>query len=379
MMPSTQDYGTKNKGEWSEPYAAVKILGEQKLYIADKKGEKNLFEWMDVIELIRHETEKRKVIYKYNSSNTDVCVYVNDSLFVSVPVDDFLRAAETLSDEIKRGKGTFQVSKEIADFFTKIELHSIKAKSVEKNDVFLTIRDPRASITRKHIGFSIKSEFGKDSTLFNTAPASAAIYHISNMNDKIMDEINSLFDTKNRIAVSSRCNEMINRGCDFKYKGFEYSKRTSQRTFQDNLETINPRLSIVISRMLYNYYCGCKGKASVSYITDEIIKQDPCNVSRPEIDYPYMIKTFLYAAYSGMTASTPWNAKNEVNGGFIKVKSSGEVIAFYALESDVFKDYLYNNCYMDQPSTSSGHGDFGYVYKKDNDYFFKLNFQIRCP
>ena len=95
-----------------------------------------------------------------------------------------------------------------------------------------------------------------------------------------------------------------------------------------------------------------------------------------------MMKTFLYASYCNMTASKRWDGKAEVNGGLIKVKENGEIVAYYALESDAFKDYLYENCFFDAPSTAYEHGNYGTVYKGLDEegregYFFRLNFQIR--
>lgn len=65
-----------NKGEWSEPYVAIRVLGEGKLYLADENGNKNNFEWMDIMELIRHETATRIVKYKYNEIELIVDIYV---------------------------------------------------------------------------------------------------------------------------------------------------------------------------------------------------------------------------------------------------------------------------------------------------------------
>ena len=90
-----------------------------------------------------------------------------------------------------------------------------------------------------------------------------------------------------------------------------------------------------------------------------------------------MLKSFLYAAYCGMTASTLWDGNSQVNGGFIKVSRTGEVLAHYALESDSFKEYLFENCYLEYPSTEENHGDYAKVYKVDNEYFVNLNFSIR--
>lgn len=37
------------KGEQGEPYVAIRVLGDGKLYIADSEGNKNLSEWMEVL------------------------------------------------------------------------------------------------------------------------------------------------------------------------------------------------------------------------------------------------------------------------------------------------------------------------------------------
>lgn len=87
--------------------------------------------------------------------------------------------------------------------------------------------------------------------------------------------------------------------------------------------------------------------------------------------------TVFFATLWQQTASTLWNGSSKVKGGYITVKKNGDVIANYAMESDAFKNYLYQHCYMDYPSTNAGHGDYGKVYVKDRQYFFNLNFQVR--
>ena len=52
-----------NRGEWSEPYVALKLLGDQKIYMADEHGNINLSEWMTVLRLVRQETKERQVSY----------------------------------------------------------------------------------------------------------------------------------------------------------------------------------------------------------------------------------------------------------------------------------------------------------------------------
>ena len=204
-----------NKGEWGEPYTAIKILGDGKLYIADSDGKKNPAEWMSVLELIRHETKERIVTYRYDENSVDIDIYVNGKPVITVPASEFLSMSEELAKEIQSGRGSsFNVSKVISDFLSKVEITHIKAANVDKSDVFLSIKDPRAGVIRNHIGFSIKSEFGENPTLFNTAKASAFIYKLSNMDDDKMDIVNSLMDAHGHVAVMARCDWLSSHGCD---------------------------------------------------------------------------------------------------------------------------------------------------------------------
>lgn len=367
-----------NKGEWAEPYAAIRILGEGKLYIADAEGNKNPYEWMDVLELIRHETQERIVTYKCNAEEVSVDINVNGVWAVSVLASDFLAMADKLSAQIRTAKGSsFQVTEDITSFLHQIEMKHIKARSVDKSDVFLTVRDPRASIVREHIGFSIKSEFGQNPTLFNTAPASAVVYKVSGMNDSLMEKVNSIVDVKGHAAVSERCDALLENGCTFEFVGFPIAKRAKVRAFQENLDLLDPRLPGVIECMVWNYFFEHETQNDLDVVTKRIAEKNPCGISRPEVKYEYMMKSFVYAVYCGMTASTIWDGKSQVNGGFIKVDGEGEVVAHYALESDAFKSYLFKNCYLELPSTGETHGNYGRVYKEGDDYYFRLNFQIR--
>lgn len=368
-----------NRGEWGEPYAAIRILGDGKLYIADADGNKNPNEWMSLIELIRHETLERIVSYRYQENNVDIDIYVNDVYILSLPASDFIRMADELADEIRRGKGrSFNVSDSVMNFLRHVEMQHIKAKSVDKSDVFLTVHDPRAGITRQHIGFSVKSEFGQNPTLFNTATASAVVYKITaGMTDELMDYINNIVDNKGHAAVGDRCNTLISNGCNLEFVGFPVAVKARCAAFEENLDLIDEKMKNVIERLLWNHFFEHSTQVDLHLAIQRIIQENPCNISRPDVRYPYMMKSFLYAAYCGMTASTLWDGSSQVNGGFIKVSADGEVLAFYALESDSFKTYLYNNCYLEFPATSEGHGNYAKVYKEGNEYFYRLNFQIR--
>lgn len=368
-----------NKGEWSEPYVAIRLLGEGKLYLADADGNKNENEWMQILDVLRYETCKHLVKYHYDAKETEVTVYIENKIVVKILADEFLKYADMLRGEIISGTGpSFSVSDEIMDFFkrVKIDKNHLKAESIEKSDIFLNLVDPRAGITRKKIGFSIKSKFGHNPTLFNTAKACAPIFRLEGMTDELMDEVNSLFDAKGHAAVRERC-ALILQHCKVSFVGYPVAKKAGCEAFAENLELVNSELKIVIPHMLYNYFFLGFSEVDLNKVVERVIQDNPAGLKRPEIKYPYMVKNFLYAAYCGMTASTLWDGKSNVNGGFITVCNNGDVLAHYALESDAFKTYLYHNCYLEFPSTSPNHGNYGVVYKEFSRYYFRLNFQIR--
>ena len=365
-----------NKGEWSEPYVALHLLAYGKLLMADTNGDKKTNDWMKIVSLLRNEAKDRTVKYVYQGNQ--IVIKVNGNTVKTIDKDEFAENVEILKQDIVKGKGaSFEVSDKVTEFFKRIELYAMKAKSINKSDIFVTVTDPRTSLTREDIGFSIKSKFGKDPTLFNTAPASGVVYKITGMNDVLMQKINSMLDKKGHTAVMDRCNALKNEGCTLEFIGFPIASKAKCEAFRENLELINPHLPNVIERILWNHFFEGESKTDIKDVIQRIINENPLNISRPEIKYPYMMKSFLYASYCGLTASTLWDGKSDVNGGYITVDEQGDVLANYALESDSFKEYLYNMCYLEFPSTGPGHGDYAKVYKKGEIYYFNLNFQIR--
>ena len=379
-----------NKGEWSEPYVAARILGEGKLYMADNNGEKNPNAWMDVLELMRDETANRLVVYSYDPQTTDVHISVNDSPTKIVPATTFMHLADKLMSEITSASGTtFHINEELWEQFWDSEFQSLKARSEDKSDLHLSVIDNRSGVVRHKIGFSIKSEFGRPSTLFNTAKASACVYKLEGFTEADADQVNSIFTqvtkndkTRNKVAVGKRClkiEELIQGKTQGKiiHQGTPYAPKAGCKAFSENLELLNPRLLELLPSLLWEHHCGRIPGRTIPEICDFLVQTNPLGLTRPQEKYTYMLKSFLYAAYCGMTASTLWDGRSEVNGGFIHVSKSGEVLAFYAMESDSFKDYLFRNCFLESPATSEAHGFYGSVYEENGDYYFRLNFQIR--
>lgn len=287
-----------NRGEWSEPYVALKILGEGKLNLSDDDGNTMSDQWLNILEVIRHETffseeeqkNKDKVIKYKRSSDNVVDIYIDNKLDISITSKEFLAYATKLKENILKSRGIFSTNDDIESFLDKISLNHIKAKSIKKSDIFISTIDPRTSISRENIGFSIKSKFGNNPTLFNTGSNSAAVYKLTNMNDKLMEEINNLNDDKGHTLVSKRCETLVNNGCQLEFIGFPISIKHRYSIFEENLDIINPRLKDVIDFILRTHFFTSTSTSNVKDMVDILIQQNPCNVTRPKEKYTYMIK-----------------------------------------------------------------------------------------
>lgn len=131
----------------------------------------------------------------------------------------------------------------------------------------------------------------------------------------------------------------------------------------------------IIAECMEKYYTGQGSEVSVA--TQKVAQDDPLHINTTEGQpmYAYKIKQFLLAFALGMTVSSPWDGSFNANGGYIVVKEDGDVICYHFFDRNDLEEYLFNNTKFDTPSTTRH--EFGNVYKENNNYFIKLNLQIR--
>lgn len=287
-------------------------------------------------------------------------IEVNQIPVSNVKAMEFLDKAEILKKDILSGAGaSFNVSKDVMDFLPEIEMTSLKAKSVDKSDIIFNTHDPRSGIDRENIGFSIKSEMGKDPTLFNTSKASGIIYKVVGMSEELMHEVNSLTDDKGHAVISDRCRLMIQRGCTLEYQGYEFAKRAKCQAFEENLDLINPRLPEVIEWILWNHFVEKNNDRNIIDIIKLLIK----------------FKKFLCSCALGLKPAKPWDGLDEANGGYIIVKDDGEVLAYHIYNRNFFEQYLLENTVFERASTRRH--EYMNLYVEDGQIYIKLNLQIR--
>ena len=353
-----------NKGEWSEIYVLLKLLGDGHVYAGDAELNKIEKLFYPIIKVLRNEYGKS---FEY-SINDDIVIVTEDGKeLLRKEVKAFLRKAKDLLAVIKKTDGSFTVP-EIEDFMSEIHCGTLKAKSKDKTDIRIVIHDSRTGMTPL-LGFSIKSQVGSNSTLLNASRATNFCYQLSGSKLTTADvEYINKIETKQKIL--DRVKEIIKRGCSLEYNNMD------DAIFKNNLVLIDSLLPQIVAKILV--MCYSTGKYDLKENAAEIAKENPLryDTSSSHAFYEYKIKNLLVASALGMVPHTPWNGKYDANGGYLIVKENGDVLCYHFYDRNLFEDYLFENTKLETPSTSRY--DFGEIFwGSDDNLYFNLNLQIR--
>lgn len=402
-----------NYGEWTEAYVFLRLLGNGRIYAADGNFERNANVYIDILNIIRYEKDH---ILKFQRELEAVSAKDNDMVFKVLPYNELVEKADYLYDAIKSvttADRKFTVP-EIEDYLSELKFSQPKVPKLPRNvedeygkktDIIITIQDS-TDFAISTTGFSIKSHLGSPSSLFNSALASNFMYEIVGCNDIEMNKINGEY-------ISSEIGM-------FKYikENPELSLRfigTSEK-FNENLDFIELKMPEILNCAILTqigYYERARSSKTKD-IVEKIVQMNPVGVRRPEIWYEAKMKDFLYATFSGLTATEPWDGRRKLSGGYIDVGADGEMLYYRAVSDDVFNTYLYEHTFFDRPSRGINKdrakviaqaildgrnatdeeikaattktngkpkdkkGDWGYVFKKDDGkYYITINFQVR--
>lgn len=353
---------TGNKGEWSEPYVFLKILGEGKLHIADENLQKMEI-FYPILKVLRQ--EEKGFEYILSDDNASIKIVTEDEEYDAIPAVNFRKNAEIIYDTIENGvASTFKID-EVTHFLNNIGVHKLKAKNDSKADIILVVHDLKTNLDSE-IGFSIKSRLGGASTLLNSSKdGTNFIYKIEFPKKINVEEINSI-DTKSKIR--DRVKKIRELGGKISFTGI------ANPVFEGNLILIDSKFPNLIAVVLFYYYS--EGITKIKTLTEKVKEIDICNQGKYENAYYELnMKEFLTSIALGMVPSTKWSGKIDATGGYIIVKEDGEVLCYHIYNRNEFQEYLYNNTRLETPS-SSRH-DFGKIYEENGEYFIRLNLQIR--
>lgn len=351
-----------NRGEWSEVYTLVKVLSDGKIYSGDGDLNKITDLFFPVISVLRKESNGT-----FNFSYEDELVLIKkDYEQFRIPVREFKRITKLLFQEIKNGKGSFEIP-QVEEFLREYGSSTLKAKSTAKTDITIRIHDLRTGL-KPSLGFSIKSQLGTASTLLNSGRTTNFIFKIGEkeLAQDIVDKVNNI---KTKSHVKDRLDFLRSKGYSLSFYELE------RDTFRNNLVLIDSSLPRIIAEVVLYFYLGMGNKISIleSYLSSN----NPCNydTNSDQPFYEYKLKRLLSDIALGMTPGKPWDGILDATGGYLIVKEDGEILCYHIYNRNQFEDYIFLNTRLDTASTSRH--DFGYVYTENGMSFIKLNLQIR--
>ena len=326
---------TGNKGEWSEIYTLLKLLGEGKVYAGDQNLNKIQDLFYPIIMILRQEKDGS---FNYKLHDKDVAIQTpegNELLRIQASV--FLVEAENLLKAINERDGAFSVP-QIESFMNRIYCHSLKAKSSDKTDIRIILHDRRTKINSE-MGFSIKSQLGGDSTLLNASKA-------------------------------TNFNAIKKKGCKLIFD------KVDNQTFRNNLVLLDGDLPSIIANLLLEQLNS--GISTLKELSEQVTETNPLGYDTKQTSpfYAYKIKHLLTSAALGMMPATAWSGEFDANGGYLVVNRDGEILCYHFYDRNRFEDYLFSNAYLERSSTSR-HEYASIIKENDGTLSFKLNFQVR--
>lgn len=348
-----------NKGEWSELYTFLKLLSQGRIYAADENVQKIDNVFYPILKIIREEYAGERIEYVIDDLN--VHIEAQNCRLMTVPRRELGEKANYLLEQIADHSNSFEIE-EIAEYVNGIRVTKIKAPSTDTTDITMQIEDINTGF-RNNVGFSIKSEIGNPPTLLNAGETTNFIYRVDGISCSQMKEINSI-ETRNKII--DRINKIKEYGGRLTFEGVNHNG------FNRNLIMIDSMMPTLMGNMLLYFYENdikdCKS------LVDMLGEKDPLEYGETVI-YSYKIKKFLCSCALGMKPAKKWDGIDEANGGYIIVKSDGEILAYHIYNRNMFEQYLLDNTYFERASTTRH--KYMFIYEKDGKMFIKLNLQIR--
>jgi type II restriction enzyme len=356
---------TGNKGEWSEPYALLKLLADGKLYLGDENFNKVKGIFYPIIKVLRHEKD-RAVDFTIQDK---LIIVSNGKLLFKIPIVQFIANAKTCFEKIKsakKGKGSFEIP-EIETFLSSFSIPTLKAKSKLKNDITIQVSDPNTFLSPA-LGFSIKSQLGRPSTLLNASKATNFSFLIKG---KVLEK-NQISQIKNANEFSEKLKLLKSFGARLEFE------KVDNEIFQSNLQTIDYNFDRILSEMLVLFYENdVASENTVKKFIATITKKNSIgyNLNINSSMYEMIMKKFLTDYALGMRAAEVWKRNYQATGGYLIVKDDGELICYHFYFTKNFEDYLFNNTKLETPDPDRH--KFGEVYLEKGQQKMKLNLQIR--
>jgi len=401
-----------NRGEWTEAYVFLRLLGDGRIYGASTELTKDTSIYIDILNIIREEPDKMLIFERFIEDNITYVKASKDGESIKiVTAPEMSEHAQTLYDSIKKLSASRVVKvANVQEYMESLGIDSPKANLSEaakekygaKTDVIITNEDSLDQSKRTE-GFSIKSHIGSPATLFNCSQTSGFTFEVVGCDENGMHQVNANDSFLSIIKA-------IKENYSLKYV------ECRNEAFEQNIAIVDSRMEEVLSTAVLaqaSYYGACG--SDVKEVCAKVIDLNPVNVKNPQLFYPAKFRDFLFDSFAGMTASSIWNGRKKLTGGYIDVSKNGDMLYYRAMSDEVFGNYLFEYTFFDRPdrgmrkdlavahakafmdnrelseteanaliykngvsgAKKAKKGDFGFIYEKEGRYFLDLNFQIR--
>ena len=339
-----------NKGEWSESYTFLKLLTNPLVSAANSQ-----------LSLVpgKYYVAKRIVVpfstqgpvefaplaesYKYSENAPGVSIQR-----IKAALPKFLEA-------IQSGTGAFEIP-QISELFLDMGLDGFKAASGKKMDIYLTLPSLGGG-QDLDLGFSIKSQLGSASTLFNASGATNIDFEI----------LGGTFEVEDFSGLKYHESRSLIRAREVR---LQYLKPQNE-TFLNNLEFFGSDFPSKLASLVENAFLD---QNSGSTLIENIQIWAADNGGQiAEQKLVYQLKNFLRATALGMRPGSPWAGDLEGYGGYIIVAKNGDLMCLHLENDDEFKSYLLQNTRFDFPKDEL----FSKPHKVEGKLVFPINFQIR--
>lgn len=349
-----------NKGEWSEAYVLVKVLADGSLAQGNGQLEANGDEPYKVLSVFRNDEEGLEK--HYARGDQEVKVSWEGKERFSLDLAKFEQSSDLIFKEIKQGSGrSFSVTAALWSLLKELSINQIKAPSSDKTDIKVEIRDHFSGV-QSLLGFSVKSQLGKASTLVNPSKSTNFRFRV-NCSTEVAEEVRGFMKCKEAVKF------LIKKGAVI-----EFSEVLSS-TFRNNLRLLDSDLARILAECLLESYSRAGSK--LAEVLSSLEGRNPCRfpVDQGTSFYSYKLKRYLTESALGMMPAKNWTGKHDATGGYIVVKDTGELLSYHLLRKNLFEDYLIENTKFETPSATRY--DFGELHKDDDGYYIDLNLQIR--
>ncbi|NUF45487.1 HpaII family restriction endonuclease, partial [Acinetobacter pittii] len=290
--------------------------------------------------------------------------FFENNLLKTIEIKDLI-TTEDLDQIVKEIGGISATSVSLHLNYKKqlLGIKKFKADSYKKSDIHICFKDfPSEEIFNKQ-GISIKSHLGSNPTLLNASGSTNFIYKVQGLSKADIEDINnetSFISPKGerKVNLKDRIQLIYSRGGNLVFEKCE------NPTYEESLKSVDSRMDEILADALIAYY-----SREINYLS-----QYRGNIIPPQASHN-RLKDFIKYTMFGIFPNKKWDGTCTANGVFLVKSINGELVFFHITKEDIMKEYFLSKSYFDTPSLSRHR--FGSFFNENNNYYIKLNLQIR--